>query len=308
MNNDNSSMDFYERPQPKKSKGSTFIIIILLLVIIGMGGYIAYDKGYLDSILKKDNKTEQKVEEKEPTTTNELKEITDQNIIKTLDRNVEILNLMSDSTWLDKSEVFAKDQKNADLKDGIKVNAILTYIEKDENYAGKVSVTYDDLKRIGLESLVGDKKPSELTEDDFDEIEGAKSETVNELFKSVYGYEPKDFKEHNSCPARYYDSTSQKYISVARCGGTCGEQTLTYNYKYEEDEKNAYVYTALAVEKCADAIYKDYDAKEVFEKIDVESDKEFKLDKTNYEQFSKYKITFNKSGSNYVFDSIELLK
>jgi hypothetical protein len=304
---ENSSMDFYEKQVPKQKKGgSTFIIILLLLIIIGMGGYIAYDKGYLDNIIKKETKTEQKEESKDTTT--ELKEITDQNVIKTLDRNVEILNLVSKVTWLDKSEAFAKNQKNADLKEDLKLNSVLSYLEDKEE--GKTTLTLEEYRRAYKMLVSNTAEADKLTQEDMENEDGllaTQESAVNNLFKSVYGYEP-TVKSVETCPARGYDSVSKKYISIFRCGGTCGEQTLTYNYKYEEDEKNAYVYTALAVESCSDGIYKDYETKGLFEKTDVESDKEFKLDKSNYEQFSKYKITFTKSGTDYVFDSIELLK
>lgn len=308
---ENSSMDFYNNQAPKKKKGgATFIIILLLLVIIGMGGYIAYDKGYLDSIIKKETKTEQKEEQKPAEeTTPEIKEITDQTVIKTLDRNVEILNLVSKSTWLDKSEVFAKDQTNKDIKEELKLNSVLTYLEDKEE--GKTTLTLEEYRRAYKLMFPDETDVEKLTQKDMeseDGLYGLQGSVVKNLFKSVYGYEPTVTVSSETCPTRTYDSVSQKYISIMRCGGTCGEQSLTYNYKYEEDDKNVYVYTSVAFEACADAIYKDYDKKEKVQDINVESDEKFKLDKSNYEQFSKYKLTFTKSGTDYVFDSIELLK
>jgi hypothetical protein len=56
-------------------------------------------------------------------------------------------------------------------------------------------------------------------------------------------------------------------------------------------------------------VYKDYNKKELYKKItDEEEYDSFEVDRFNYNDFSKYKVTFTKSGSNYVFDNIELIK
>ena len=309
---ENSSMDFYEKQVPKQKKGgSTFIIILLLLIIIGMGGYIAYDKGYLDNIIKKDTKTEQKQEENKSATTNELKEITDQNVIKTLDRNVDILNQTTLEVGIEKSKIFEKNQKNKDLADAVKINSVINYLVSDET---KGALTVEEFKRsfaviFGNDSEELKTVTQEFLDEETDENYGISALEVNKLFKSLYGYEPTINGKFGTCPERIYDNISKKYISFARCGGTGGDETLVYNYKYEEDEKNVYVYTALAVDT-EKGLFTDYDCKVQYNgKITDENDTfNFELDKSNYEQFSKYKITFTKSGSDYVFDSIELLK
>ena len=314
--NEDSSMDFYETKAPKKkSGGTTFIIILLLLIIIGMGGYIAYDKGYLDSIIKKDTKTEQKAEEKpeEKDTTPEVKEITDQTVIKTLDRNVEILNLQAEATWIDKSVVFAKDQKNTDIKEDYKMLSVVMYLNGYslpplQHGSTSKKATAEQFKNV-CTKLYDGKCPVTDFEDMAEEAYANSESEVDTLFKSVYGYIPNhDLTYGSGTPTIAYDSQTKTYVASFGGGGTCGEQSLTYNYKYEEDDKNAYVYTSVGIDVCSEGIYKDYDQKELFKKTEGTGGADFKIDKSNYEQFSKYKITFTKSGTDYVFDSIELLK
>ena len=63
--NKNVDDDWEEKP---KKKGHGLLIFILIIIILGLGGYIAYDKGLVQFVINKINGTESKVEEE---TTNE---------------------------------------------------------------------------------------------------------------------------------------------------------------------------------------------------------------------------------------------
>ena len=63
--NKNVDDDWEEKP---KKKGHGLLIFILIIIILGLGGYIAYDKGLVQYVMNKINGTEPKVEEE---TTNE---------------------------------------------------------------------------------------------------------------------------------------------------------------------------------------------------------------------------------------------
>lgn len=55
--------DWDEKP---KKKGHGILIFVLILTILGLGGYIAYDKGLFDHVMSKKTETEPKEEEKTP--------------------------------------------------------------------------------------------------------------------------------------------------------------------------------------------------------------------------------------------------
>ncbi len=55
-------------------------------------------------------------------------------------------------------------------------------------------------------------------------------------------------------------------------------------------------------------VYKDYNKKELYQKLNEEEYEDFDVDRFNYNDFSKYKITFTKSGNDYIFESIESIK
>ncbi len=88
------------RPFKKKSSGSTVIIILLILLILGMIGYLLYDRGI---ILQ--NKTGEETERVEDSTKDEKQEEKEETLSLTDAKFITIYNAL-------KNEIYEKDREN----------------------------------------------------------------------------------------------------------------------------------------------------------------------------------------------------
>lgn len=153
-------------------------------------------------------------------------------------------------------------------------------------------------------------------------------EKVNEKSLSLFGKKIETpVEEVGGCPIYLYDVNQRKYYRPQiQCGGANGSQVKSYKSNFIEigDEVNVYVSYAFAIPTGANRfiIYKDFEisseelqyanptyTKEY--KTGVTSDyvSNFKLDETNYQEFSEYKFTFKKDNNdNYYFVSVEQTK
>lgn len=303
-----------ETPKPKKSPVGGIIIALLVLVILGLVCYIAYDKGYLDKIL---NKNETKEENKKEDNTEQ--DITDAKVKYELDYKIEVLknydaDIVSPATPLFKN-ITAKE-----IPDGEKLNTVLLYL-----YNNKKGII-DDYTNYPNFTYEGFKKEHNLTEEDFDDMalfqpyydddeEGNKlmyfkSSDVKKIFKEVYGYEPTTTIVEDELPEFYYEKDYDSYFVVISGGGTCGTYNTTYNYKYTEDKDYAYVYTTVAYYSCDPGVYSDIGIEKEVATIDMEKDEKVDEEfvKNNMSKFNKYRIVFKKDGSNYTFEKVEEVK
>ncbi|MBP3800137.1 MAG: hypothetical protein ILA19_04060 [Bacilli bacterium] len=113
------------------------------------------------------------------------------------------------------------------------------------------------------------------------------------------------------CPAVVKIENDDIYLSH-NCGGTYGEGVYAdYVYDYKKNDSTVEVYVAVAYWKYQDnkasktTIYKDYEFKNAY-KTDVTFKDCIKIDKDNYDEFSKFKIVYEKNSSGkYIFKSSE---
>lgn len=130
-------------------------------------------------------------------------------------------------------------------------------------------------------------------------------------------------EEITSCPPYYYDSANEIYYQLEpRCGGAASGSVLIYKSKFIEKGAEAYVYVSvghLVYDESTSTpqykIYKDFSysgTKLIGESVEYLNEYKtenqiinlgnFKLDSTNYQDFSEYKFTFKKdSNDNYYF-------
>lgn len=87
------------------------------------------------------------------------------------------------------------------------------------------------------------------------------------------------------------------------------KNSVKYVYNYLEDEKNYYVLLAYGfVEKVSDktVVYTDVSRKNVYK--EYSKNESFTLDDSNYNDFSKYKVTISKDGNDLYFKSLERIE
>ena len=87
------------------------------------------------------------------------------------------------------------------------------------------------------------------------------------------------------------------------------ESKETYIYNYLENTKNYYVLVAYGcydMKESNKVVYTSCDKKDIYKEYNKEE--KFELNDNNYNDFSKYKITFIKDGNNSYFKSIERIE
>ncbi len=309
--------DLNNTPKPKKSYAGIIIIILLLLVVVALVCYIAYDKGYLDKFInKQETKEENKQEIKEE---NNEKEITDSATIKTLDDKLNILNNYG-ADWVSPASNLYKDITNKSMTDGEKLQTILLYLDNNNMFKKEERSKYPNLTGEQMKDIWGPSEEGDVITDmyigeDDNLYHLIEASTVKDYYKRLFGGEPSTTKVKNTYPTYYYEQAYDIYVQVTRGGGTCGTRMGQYNYKYTEDKQYAYIYTVVGYTSCMDDYYKDIDLEEVAVKANVPEDLENYVEqdindvvKKNMDKFNKYRVVFKKDGDNYIFEKVEEVK
>ena len=135
-------------------------------------------------------------------------------------------------------------------------------------------------------------------------------DTVNKEYFDLFGINiDKNETFQGSCATTKYNADRDSFIIRKNgCDAGWGWFVRNYNYKYTEDNNNAYIYTAIAVYSGIEevTILTDEDLKKEY--TTVKSTEDFTLDETNYQKFAKYKITFKKDENDYHFVKIEKIE
>lgn len=248
----------------------------------------------------------------------------DRNTAIALEEKVDILTYTTEDLFDAKASIFEKNVKNSQISEALKLNSILWYYDTEK----EVDVSESEIRRVYAQLNDGKIAPKKINKDAYAAYNYS---DINKLFKSVYGYDIKDTKSTIKDPLFAYDSSSKKFIYKDSLEDEDGEEFDDedyeedaeeyegdyyfdyYTYKYEVKDKKAYVYLSLAyvddTNEDYTLVYKDYNKKELYNKITDKDERNlFEVDRFNYNDFSKYKVTFTKSESDYAFESIELLK
>lgn len=265
-------MENNEQNNNMTNKGVGFLIIVvaLLVVIIGLGGYVLYDK-----ILSEDSKisTEEKVKKEEKKEEKEValdvtsKEVTD------------LFNSIT-SGW---NKYCGVDNYFADKK--------VTVDDIDNDLAS--SIMLYNLIESGVKHAEGSTFTKKQVED-----------IIVKLFGKKYKY---TYKTINSCPSFTYDEAKELYTAgPSGCGGICGPHNMKKVVKATKTDSKIELYVRVLFVGSGENIkyYNDY---KTTKEVSVETNENgFALENdANYQKGSLYKMTFTKEDNNYVFTSSE---
>ncbi len=284
--------------EKRKSKGKTIAIIILVILLIGSLSYIAYDL-YFYKYFKK----EVKVVEKKKETKTELKEVElkDNTVKRQIENNLSIL--------IERNNFYEGDYDKDYFGSGLIFNT------KDKITINDINNSY--MLYSVINHLVLDSRYEEIEENNKVVTKILKTDVDNKI-KEVYGdnFELDNIKCEECCPGNiqlknnYYEFENQ-------CGGTGYSYTSPYTYKITTKNNFIYAYVAVAYNYFNDGLNSNgttYLDSKIYKNLEKEeysgNTDDFKINEDNYQEFSKYKITFEKTDEgDYIFkESVRIEK
>lgn len=255
----------------KKGVGLLIIIGALLIVVMGLGGYILYDKfGETKETENTEEKKEEKKEEKVENLEVTSKEVTD----------------LFDSITHGVTEYCGVDNYFVDKK--VTINDI-------ENGLASSIVLYN-LYQSGVKYGEGTTITKKQVED-----------TIIKLFGKNYKY---TYGNIRNCPSYTYDAEKEVFTAgPSGCGGTCGPHNMKKVVKATKSDSKIELYVRMLFigEYTNDQQIKYYSDYKKTKEANLEKDKDgipYETD-ANYQKGSLYKMTFTKEDNNYVFTSSE---
>ena len=190
-----------------------------------------------------------------------------------------------------------------DFNDDLKLRVVLDYFYnnnlfedlKEENYSEPIFAKYIDTKFYQISA-----------------------DTVLDQYRKFYGSDPilKSIDDPKiGCFGYTYSPEKQLFFKIyPSCGGEMSSNVYSYINRFVVDGDKIYLYVNYGISKEAGSypnvkvtIYKDLDYKDVYKsEMSLKAANDFRINESNYSNFSEYKFTFKKdSNNNYYFVSIE---
>ena len=294
-----------------KKKRFNFIALLEFLIIVFLVCYIANDKGYihvkfLDNLIpvKKEKQEEPNKTEEKPKT--EETNITDTKLIA--DFKIRAYYMGNVGVSFDNliSPIFLKNTTSSDLTDEQKLQAIVMGALTVENRYESL-VDPDEYKEV-FPTIASEPA------NDISVIKFVDASFIESRYKMVFGEEPKNASIENKCPIIIYSDKYKKYYLNPYCGSGIKKESINqFSYRATTDGKKFHVYISVSTYRENDdktvTVYKDPKlTKKYKDYASMEEYSNFEINASNYKEFSKYKITFIKKGSEYAFDSIEQIE
>ena len=175
-------------------------------------------------------------------------------------------------------------------------------------------------------ALVLDKlefeNPHSSGENSYNDLYDISIDAVKKAYYDIYGEELIDYistEAISHCAYYRYDEDTSRYIkSVSPCDIGMGWLNGDYIYNYEITEDEAYIYTAINIYNGVEGYYivTDNDCRDknhyyeecIFTTNDIHKEPQFKLDETNYQFFSKYKLSFKRQDDKYYLKKVEKIE
>lgn len=306
----NGKFNFFEQFDVKDSKSWIILIILVCILCALVGGYIINNKYAEDSESNYTRKKIQNLDNKNEISLNTSEiEIEDQTLINSLNEKVSYLVNIGRKTANEKGEFFAKDATKRNFTSYAKLGAIVLYSDIISHKLTHEVIPYN-IYSNHFPDLAATKSETDfqfLKEGDDYQV---KASDIDNIYYEIFGEKVVNHQTNLACPSVSYDSETAKYLVSLQCAQETTSSLLTYNYKYSKDEDNAYVYVSVGVKgfdketSSIPVIYSDYE--ETTEFLRDENVLNYQISSTDYEKFSKYKITFIlSSDNNYHFEKVE---
>jgi hypothetical protein len=279
----------------KSKLGLGILIGLLIALVIGLGGFIIYDKVLSDnneSTIEKENNNDVS-DTLENTENNEEKELADSDKKQKLEELVLLLHYKSN------------DLSGKSI--GIYKNLSLTSNDK-------MLVTFRSLNnknKFTKITIPKDKMSSNMDIRYFEHSEMITKAEVDNEYYALFNERITTHRDIEDCPIYYYDSVNSVYYIYSACGGIGVGGPMEYINKYTYSNDEAYVYLSVGY------IHYDNNTEKRTLYTDLQMTKEyqgnytddFKINQSNYQNFSEYKYVFGKNDNgNYYFKSIEKTK
>ena len=203
----------------KKNKGTIIIIVLLSIIILGLIGYICYDKGIILN-----NKSKEEVMKNHKTTKEETNKSEEWKDIALDDnRFIDLYNILKKYTYENGRGAGADDFNNQELSilafaTADYSNVTFTETSKDQN--GNITGTLDFSKSdISLKNIFGQK-----TEIDFSKTKEYNGWTANAIYNLPRNNSLEKLNITCGFGINSYDKSTNKFeISIINgCGGTSG--------------------------------------------------------------------------------------
>ncbi len=248
----------------------------------------------LTSCQKKENNLKDDSQDEEIT-------ITDQDLINTLNRQSQILFNIGKIDGGGIGTFISKNNTLKDLNNVDKLTSILIYVSMNSKEILHTPVTVDMYNKY-LNNWLGDNVNDTILQDNMTTFYTIDGSVISNLYQSLYASNITEYDNNVVCPKYLYKPDENKYLVITTCGNAGEDYLNTYNYKYTKDNSHAYVYVSIAVTDANGSIYADYEKTKV-----MPNDNNFILNADNYQDFTKYKITFNynENTKDYNFSKVE---
>lgn len=204
--------------EKKSNKGLIITLVLFILISIALGGYIVYDKGYLDSLLGKEKVVEPKEEKEESKEVEKLS--LDDKVIQDLYAKIKSKNaydqVLISQVLENKKELITKDLDSNILNYYGYRNLKVSQLEKDicRNYPSilaKSSYLCNDNNNVEVGVDTTTNSTNVFAEEDL-------KESVEEIF-GKNSYQKTESIEVSFDEYYIYDSTSKKYVDTYIVGG-----------------------------------------------------------------------------------------
>ncbi len=249
------------KEEKKKGVGSKIVIVLLILVVLGLVGFIAYDKGYISL-----GKKETKIEEKKDSTSN----------TKEKEEKKEELDI--ESTEVQDLYYNSNNHLGVGIDENVYNSSELKVSDMTEDY--KMGLAYNIFKKD-----INTKNEGTYT------IENVSEEKVKAAYETVFGSNTyKKVAEFKLYCANFKYNESQKIYEAVTggCGGTSGfgkVDTILSATKYEN--RLEIVSGVVFIDAETSAMYKDYGKKTKIKDL-TEDEMTNTLGNTWETKFSKY--------------------